>query len=445
MMKILKSMYKIIAPACALILAALLITAVSPKNAKTLAAVELPEFVLAQSDGTGAGSAYPDTKVSVKPASELIKSNSALDGASGDVLVLEGSDGFGVLLDYSAYKLSCYGIRSVTVRAYVPDNVKAAVISPDGGETTVARYAYAGYERNRWTEFTFYDDGINFNSGHNMIDFANESGRLAPFSINFTVATTDAPEDSEPPAQLPVYIDSIVIRMNDVKGDPKLEYEGFFDEIDQTAEKPLELEKYSAFDSVENRELPVTLRWEGASGVDEDGNAIEGGPYTLILETENSFGEKAEKRLTVKVRPRDNEPPVILVYTDTITVRTGTHGTMNISATDNEDAVDVVNVWSKNAMDDKGCLTEGEHELTLICTDDTGNTSTKSIKVIVSDEPEQDPEKLPVTLDESKENFGLPVWALILIIAAALILTAAVLLILLKKFKKKPNKQTEQT
>ena len=94
-----------------------------------------------------------------------------------------------------------------------------------------------------------------------------------------------------------------------------------------------------------------------------------------------------------------------------------------------------MNIWSKGAIDDKGRLLPGEHELTLRCADNTGNVTEHVIKVIAADSPEHDPEQLPVTRDESKINFGLPAWAVILIIVAALILCAALFIIIVRSKK----------
>lgn len=413
----------------AVVLACLLILpGVLTLNAST-AKAQLPEFNIADSSDPARGSSYPDSSVRVIPAAQ------APAGADGNVIELFGTEGAGVLMDYSAYDISCYGIRSITVKVYIPGDVKAVNLTVDNGQKHVGRYSAAGYEKNKWSEFSFYDEGINFISGYDMPDLANEKGRLGQFSLNFTRNIPAAPEGSEPPAPEPIYIDSISIELKEgIAGDPALTYKGP-DTIDQTADKPLELGEFEAYDAFEERELTVTQRWDGANGVDGDGNAIEGGPYTLVLEAENSFGNKAEKRITVNVRPRDNEAPVIAASTDVIYVHTGTYGSMNIFATDNEDDVEVVNIWSKGAIDDKGRLLPGEHELTLRSADDTGNVTEHVIKVIAADSPEHDPEQLPVTRDESKINFGLPAWAVILIIVAALILCAALFIIIVRSKK----------
>ena len=420
---------------CAVFCAATLISASAADSGSTYFTPEQPEFSLIENASEGKGTAFPGTEIKVSSASELERSDPALAGASNDVLMLSGEGGAGAEMDYTKYRFSCYGIRSITVRAFVPDTVRAMSLSVDGGKTSIGRYSFAGYERGRWGEFAFYDEGINFVTGYDMPDLANENGQLGIFSINFTgnVKAQDSGE-SESPEAVKVYIDYIEIKLKDASGKPELTYEGK-DDIDQTAEKRLYLGSFKAYDYVEDRELPVTMRWEGSKGIDDNGKTIEGGPYTLILEAENSFGEKAEKRITVNVRPRDNEPPVIHINTDTVYVRPGVFGTMNVPATDNEDDVSVICKWSKNAVDEFGRLLPGEHELTLSSTDDTGNNTIRSVKVIVSDEADHDPESLTVIRDESKIEFEMPVWARILIIAAAaaVIIAAAVLIILKKK------------
>jgi len=39
--------------------------------------------------------------------------------------------------------------------------------------------------------------------------------------------------------------------------------------------------------------------------------------------------------------------------------------------------------WSEGALDNRGRLTEGEHILTITATDTTGNTTQKTVKVVV--------------------------------------------------------------
>lgn len=395
-------------------------------------AAQLPEYRIVDGGNAAAKSAYPDSELREISAAEAAQAGA--DGAAGNVIVLSGEDGAGCEFDYTDYNLSAYGIDHIVVRAFVPDDVREINIAVDDGATLVGRYSAAGFERGKFTEFTFGPEGINIASDHALTDLANEKGRLGKFSVNFRRVIVSYTGDEPVSDFAPVYLDSIeIVLVDGAAGKPELHYNGS-DKLDQTADKPLALGEYSAYDAFEKRDLEVKQRWEGTAGVDENGMAVEGGPYTLVLEAENSFGERVEKRLTLTVRPRDTEPPQILVNTDTLYAPAGTYATMNVAATDNEDAVETLYLWSKNALDRYGRLQSGEHQLTLTATDLTGNTAERVLTVIVSAVgalPEgADSVPVPnapaITRDESQIRFGLPVWALVLIIIAGVLIIGGI-------------------
>jgi hypothetical protein len=429
--------------AMALALSAAAVVRAVPGTVNALASGgSLPEFPFADDNDKAAGSLYPASSVEVAGAGSV-----AAAGGEGNVIVLKntgeiseaGVPGAGFTLDFTQYKLSGYGIRSITIKVYVPAGVKEISVTADGGETHLARYSLSGFQKEKWTEFSLYDDGLYFLSGKNIIDMTNERGQLGAFSYNFLWPAVDVSEGGDgavAAAEGTVYVDSVTLELIDgAAGKPYLKYDGA-DVIDQTAGKTLLLGKAEAFDEFENRELPVTMRWEGTPGVDEAGLAVEGGPYTLVLEAENSFLEKVSKTLTVKVRPRDNEPPRILAAVDSLRTYPGTYGTMNVFATDNEDPVEVKVTWSRGALDDKGRLQPGEHEVTLYAEDLTGNSSTRVIAVSVP-ETEDGSIVLPDnTRDESTMRFGLPVWAVILIAGAAACIVILLIIIIFRKVRK---------
>ena len=109
---------------------------------------------------------------------------------------------------------------------------------------------------------------------------------------------------------------------------------------------------------------------------------------------------------------------------------------MVIAAADNEDPVLVDQTWSNGALDGEGCLTAGEHTLTLTSEDFTGNIATRSVKVIVG---EQGPADRTTLRREDKIDFGLPgkVVLAVLLAATALLAALAVLLPDRKKAKEK--------
>ena len=359
----------------------------------------------------------------------------------------------GFRIDFTNVKISAYAVKSLTVRARVPQSVKEISLSADGGETDIGRYYIAGYEREKWTEFSFYSGGINFVSGFDMPDLGVNNGQLGTLTVNFQAAdvtadgaggssgTSSGAGEGQSEGETPsIYVDYVSVTLdNAVKGgDLRLTYDGP-DSLDQTAGKPLVIGDFSAFDAFEGAARPVAIRWEGTPGTDAAGNAVEGGPYTLVLEAKNSFEETVTKKITLTVRPKDNVPPVIEIFTDTIRARAGTYAKMNVSAKDNEDPVDAVLSWSEGAVDAKGRLLPGEHTLTVTASDLTGNTSEKSVKVIAINDADDPGDVLPVTRDESKIMFALPDFAIALIIAAAgmaVLICAAVLSI---RFKKKAD------
>ncbi|MBO5076529.1 MAG: hypothetical protein J5584_02900 [Clostridia bacterium] len=445
-----KSIFIVILAILAILAGAIL----SPSHARVAAssAAQLPEYCMVGGGNAAANSSYPDTEIREISAAEAEQAGAK--GAEGNVIVLSGADGAGCEFDYSSYNISAYGIEQIVVRAYLPDDVRAISIAIDGGETNIGRYSVAGFERGKFTEFAFGPEGINIATDQSLSDLGIENGRLGKFSINFRRVITSYTGEEPVSDNAPVYLDSIqIILVDGAAGKPELHYNGP-DKLDQTADKPFMLGEYSAYDAFEKRDLEVTARWEGTPGVDENGIAVEGGPYTLVLEAENSFGERAEKRLTLTVRPRDTEPPQLLVNTDTLYAPAGTYATMNVAATDNEDDVETLYLWSKNALDRYGRLQAGEHKLTLTATDLTGNTTERVLTVIVSEagalpEGAADgsvpvPNAPAITRDESKLQFGLPGWAVPLIVTAGIImiggLAAAVLSLIAR-----PKRETEAT
>ncbi len=413
---------------------------------------ELPEYRIADVEDPSADSVYPGSKVREITAAEAEQLGAA--GAAGNVLVLSGEDGAGCEFDYGSYDISAYGSDHIVVRAYVLDDVREINIAVDGGATLVGRYSAAGFERGKFTEFTFGPEGINIAVDRALTDLAAENGRLGRFSVNFRRVIVSYTGDEPASEFAPVFLDSIqIVPVDGAAGKPMLSYGGP-DKLDQTADKPLALAEYSAYDAFEKRDLVVKERWEGTPGVDENGLAVEGGPYTLVLEAENSFGERVEKRLTLTVRPRDTEPPRILVNTDTLYAPAGTYATMNVRAEDNEDEVETRYTWSSGALDRHGRLQAGEHQLTLTATDLTGNTAERVLTVIVSEAgvvPEGAaagsvpvPNAPAVTRDESKLQFGLPGWSVPLIVTAGILLVSGLAAGVLSLIARKPRK-TEET
>lgn len=365
-------------------------------------------------------------------SSEIIDAKSAgvPEGAEGTVLKLSGEQpGVSAVLDYTNCRQSTYSLAEIRVKLYVPKGAREFNITCDGGDSFVARYSLGNYEAERWNDLSFYSDGINLVPGAKFTDLQNGNGRLG--RLCFSVRLDETFEGTAE-----IYIDAISLKIDpDGTVPPDITYTGS-DVLDYTAEKPLVLADYSAHDAAEDRDVPVELGWDGKAGVDGRGNMIEGGPYTLVLSAENSYGLRSEKRISLTVRPKDTTPPEIIINTDTLYAAAGTKASMVIAAADNEDPVLVDQTWSDGALDGEGCLTAGEHTLTLTSEDFTGNIATRSVKVIVG---EQGPADRATLRREDKIDFGLPgkVVLAVLLAATALLAALAVLLPDRKKAKEK--------
>jgi len=342
-------------------------------------------------------------------------------GAEGAVLKLSGEQpGISAVFDYTECRQSAYSLAEISVKLYVPKGARELNITSDGGENFVARYSLGNYEAERWNELTFYQDGVNLVLGAKLSDLQDESGRLG--RLCFSVRLD---ENFEGTAD--IYIDSISFKTGpDGTVPPDITYTGS-STLDYTAEKPLVLASYSAHDKAEDRDVPVEIGWDGAAGIDADGNMIEGGPYTLVLSAENSYGLRGEKRISLTVRPKDTTPPEILVNTDSLVAAAGTNASMVINAADNEDPVSVIQTWSEGALDSSGCLTAGEHTLTLTSEDFTGNIATKTVKVTVNEAGITDCDNVR---REDKIDFGVfgKVFLAALFAGVALLTVLAVLL-----------------
>jgi len=356
-------------------------------------------------------------------SSEVIDAGSAgvPAGAEGAVLKLSGSQpGVSAVFDYTECAQSAYSLAEIRIKIYVPKGAKELNITSDGGENFIARYSLGNYEAERWNDLTFYQDGVNLVLGAKLSDLQDENGRIG--RLCFSVRLDEAFEGTAD-----IYFDCIDFKIGpDGTVPPDITYTGS-STLNYTAEKPLVLASYSAHDRAEDRDVPVELGWDGDAGIDENGNMIEGGPYTLVLSAENSYGLRGEKRISLTVRPKDTTPPEILVNTDTLYAAVGTKAAMAITATDNEDPVSVDQTWSEGALDNNGCLVAGEHTLTLKSEDFTGNVTTSTVKVVVNESGLADRDNIR---REDKIDFGVfgKVFLAVLFAGIALLTVLAVLL-----------------
>jgi hypothetical protein len=140
----------------------------------------------------------------------------------------------------------------------------------------------------------------------------------------------------------------------------------------------------TAFDEYDGRTVePEFIFSEGA--VDDDGFLLEG-QHSCIVRYTDDAGNSAEIEIALKVAPKDVTAPSLSWTTDKIFANEGMRPMLTVTAEDDRDGeVEVAMTWSDGALDSRGRLTMGEHTLTLIAVDETGNKTEKVIAVSVSD------------------------------------------------------------
>lgn len=142
--------------------------------------------------------------------------------------------------------------------------------------------------------------------------------------------------------------------------------------------------KAEAFDEYDNKKItPEYIFSDGA--VDADGLLLEG-EHTCTVRYSDAAGNCSELELVLKVEPKDENAPVLSWAPDTIYANAWVMPVLDITATDDCDGeVEVELIWSTGALY-RGKLRNGNHTLTIIAVDSTGNKTEKVITVIVSEE-----------------------------------------------------------
>lgn len=80
----------------------------------------------------------------------------------------------------------------------------------------------------------------------------------------------------------------------------------------------------------------------------------------------------------------DTTAPTISVSNAVIKTYIGSEPVLNVTAVDDVDEeTEIIITWSDNALDDLGCLTEGEHTCMITATDSSANTATVVLTYIV--------------------------------------------------------------
>ncbi len=293
-------------------------------------------------------------------------------GYTGDwVLALTGPAGthVGFMLDR---RVKHSTVRSFTIRMWCPTDIREFRITANAGMGWIARITPA--EKNAWIELTFSPTSGNYFESSSFDSFAGTDGYFKPVNVGFRFENT-APETT-------VYIDSITFDLTEQDTvAPVFRYDGKT-ELTTSAGKPFVFGG-TAYDDYDGQNAALTYKWsEGA--LDANGHLTEGDHACTVTATDLS-GNRSEIKLTVHVLAPDTEAPVISFASDTVRVTVNTVNRLTVPVTDNYDRVEPVLVWSDGALDSRGRFLAGTHTLTVTATDLSGNTTQKTISVVVTD------------------------------------------------------------
>jgi len=285
-------------------------------------------------------------------------------GYDGYVMKLVGDSAVGFTVDFSKLCIPVSSVKALHMRVYYSEKVKEVRVTIDAGYSWVMRHV--ANKPGEWEDVVITDR-------NSLKSLANEDGRLGMFGFGFR--NYDGTRNSV------VYVDEIRAELKDADGNPPvISYDGP-EHIKTTEGKPFVLPA-TAYDAEEKADFPVLYLWD-RTATDGDGLLMQG-EYTLTLSASDSYGNKAEKKLTVSVGERDTEAPVIKFGAPRINTVAGAYCALKFEVTDNCDTVEASVVWSDGALDKQGRFVEGEHTLTLTAKDLTGNKTEMTITVIAS-------------------------------------------------------------
>ena len=287
------------------------------------------------------------------------------DGYSGYVMKLAGDSASGITADFSERNIPATSVKSIHFRVYYGSHTKEVRVTTDAGVSWVLRYN--AVKPDQWDDVVLSD--IN-----EIKKLANSDGRLGKFGFGFRNLDDGSTNNV-------AYIDEIRVELT-VNDDipPIIRYEGP-DHIETTEGKPFVLNAVG-WDEQENAEFPIEYIWD--KDATDDGGGLVKGDYTLTLRVTDSCGNTSERVLTVTVGERDTKAPVIDCKLKNVKALTGAYVKFDFKAQDDRDDVEVIQTWSKDALDKKGRITEGTHTLTLTSSDLTGNTTTITVTVTAS-------------------------------------------------------------
>ena len=324
---------------------------------------------------------YGATKIVTYTESEATQAGLP-SGFSGDVLSVEHTAiNRGIMLDFSDQKIPTKLIESITFRVYIGNDDNPTDAYPElripeplqnGG--WVMRYPFMALT-NSWQEVVLTEGNGSFfpHSGKNAdFNMLSKDGYLYKFELSMRHNGSTAA----------FYIDSVKIDYIDDNEAPVLTYHGE-DVVTVSRGATLDFD-VSAVDNVDG-EVDVQYVWGNSSQMDENGNPIEG-EHTLTFIAKDSFGNTAEKTITVIVVAPDETPPTLEIPVESVCAKVGARVMLTFTASDDRGKADITAKWSDGALDGQNRLTQGTHTLTVIATDMSGNSAQKVITFIVTEE-----------------------------------------------------------
>lgn len=340
-----------------------------------MAAAETNDFDCVYSASTkGAdGYSYYGAKQVVTYSAAEAAAAGVPEGYENQVLKIVGSGtSSGILLDYSSLNIPTALVEGLAVRTYL--GVSAAnsgiypqlrIPDPTGlGTKWVHQPTDASTPTGEWTTAIIPST-----------KFANISkdGYLHKFELSMRSN-----------AMIDFFIDSISLELKENDGVAPVISCAAADKITWFAGTPFVLEA-TAFDEQEKRSVEVQKIFGEGTQFAEDGTLKEG-EWSLTLSASDYFGNRSTKTYQVTVLEPDLTAPVITTKPQTIYAAVGSIPMLNPEATDDSNSVTVTASWSQGALDKKGKLTEGTHSYTIVAVDPSGNTTTHTVTVIVSED-----------------------------------------------------------
>ena len=296
----------------------------------------------------------------------------SLSMTAEDVIVSGGYKMIPPELDFSAYEIPVFLLKSLEFRVFIETN------AANTGSRPQLRIAKPNAVNSAWVhqpgdtptpsgEWTT----VSVEKNNHFSSITNEKGYLNKFELSVRSKV-----------KIPFYIDKISYTLVENDGAaPIITYNGE-DEITTSVGADFTV-NVSAFDAQESRSMEVERAWS-AGALDEDGN-LTVGTHTLTLTATDYFGNKAEKIVMVNVCEPDVEAPVIHMP-ESIYAEVGSIFLVNMPITDNREVASVTSIWSDGALDEDGKLVEGTHTLTVIAVDTSGNKTEKVATVYVTND-----------------------------------------------------------